>query len=140
METHIVIPWVLALAIAIGVVGGLERLKGLSPTIKGLPAWFFGILSALLFVVLSVAIGLAFSLNLGSILILILLSVAIGELGYAIIVKAFPGFVQGLLNIIVGTPGIAGEQGPPGVQGVQGQQGLPGAQGSQGIAAASKIP
>jgi hypothetical protein len=132
------VEWMMALAIAVGVVGLIQWVKGL---LKTVPTWIWAVISVVACVIFAFLIGAteAPAISIGEMIILALLAIAISQLGYEVIVQGIPALVQGLLNIISGTPGIAGpqgKQGAPGVSGVQGAAGIAGVQGSAGAAGA----
>jgi len=140
------VEWMMALAIAVGVVGLIQFIKGI---VKAkVPTWFWSVVSVTACVVFAFLIGGTENpvLSIGEMIILALLALAISQLGYEVIVQGIPALVQGLLNIVSGTPGIAGPQGAQGkvgavgAQGATGPTGPTGAQGAVGVTVVSPVP
>ena len=134
------IEWMMALAIAIGVVGLIQLIKGI---VKAkVPTWFWSVVSVASCVVFAFLIGgtEAPPISIGEMIVLALLAIAISQLGYEVIVQGIHALVQGLLNIVSGMPGITGPQGPQGVVGAIGAQGATGPTGPTGAQGAAGTP
>jgi hypothetical protein len=127
------VEWMMALAIAVGVVGLIQFVKGLA---KGVATWIWALASIIACIAFAFLIGAteAPAISIGEMVVLALVSLAISQLGYEVIVQGVPALVKGLLNIISGNPGVQGPMGAQGPAGAQGPTGPTGAQGPVGAA------